>query len=80
MLTRFIHAAMSQAHYEILDGGSFYGEIPPCQGVFAHAPTLEACRVLLQEVLEEWIMLGLRLGHTLPEIDGIRLHVSGEAA
>ncbi len=80
MLTRFIQAAMSHARYEILSDGSYYGEIPGFEGVFASAATLEACRQELQEVLEGWIVLGLRLGHSFPEVDGIRLDVSGEAA
>jgi predicted RNase H-like HicB family nuclease len=73
MLTDYIQAAMAQANYEILEDGTYYGEIPSCQGVYANAPTLEACRAELQEVLEGWIVLGLRLGHPLPEIAGIRL-------
>jgi len=74
MLTKYIRAAMRHARYEILpDDGSFYGEIPGFQGVWANAPTLEACREELREVLEDWIILGLRLGHTLPVVDGIRL-------
>lgn len=28
-------------------------------------------RAQLQEVLEDWITLGLRLGHPLPTVDGI---------
>jgi hypothetical protein len=28
--------------------------------------SLDACRKELQEVLEDWILLGIRLGHTLP--------------
>lgn len=43
------------------------------QGVWANAETLEGCRNELQEVLEGWIILGLRLQHTLPVIDGIEL-------
>ncbi len=44
MLTNYIQAAMHQAGYEILtDDNSFYGEIPGFQGVWANAPTLEAC-------------------------------------
>jgi len=34
---------------------------------------LEACRDELQEVLEEWIIVGLKMGHTIPAIDGIGL-------
>jgi predicted RNase H-like HicB family nuclease len=80
MLTNYIRAAMRQARYEILkDDGTFYGEIPGFDGVYANAATLEACREELQEVLEGWIVLGLRLGHKLPVVDGIELTVEQEA-
>lgn len=77
MLTAYIHAAMHQATYELLpDGEGFYGEIPPLEGVWANATTLEGCREELQHVLEGWIILGLRLGHTIPVIDGIDLNTA----
>lgn len=66
MLTEYIRAAMRRAAYEILPDGTFYGEISGFQGVYANAETLEACREELREVLEGWIVLGLRLGHSLP--------------
>lgn len=80
MLTNYIQAAMRRATYEILPDGTFYGEIPGFQGVYANAKTLEACREELREVLEGWIVLGLRLGHSLPVVDGIALTVEQEAA
>ncbi len=80
MLTEYIRAAMGRATYEILSDGTFYGEIPGFQGVYANAETLEACRELLQEVLEGWLILGLRLNHTLPVVEGIDLTVVKEAA
>jgi len=73
MLTEYVQAAMRQAKYEILADGTFYGEIPGCQGVYANADTLEACRDELQEVLEGWIVLGLQMGHPLPVVGGIDL-------
>ena len=79
MLSEYIRGAMKRAIYEILEDGSFYGEIPGFQGVYANANTLEACRTELQEVLEGWIVLGLRLGHTLPIVDGIELAVERAA-
>jgi len=79
LLSEYIRAAMRRARYEILSDGTFYGEIPGLQGVYANEPTLEACRETLQEVLEGWIVLGLRMGHHLPEIDGISLNVEKEA-
>ena len=65
MLTEYIRAAMRQAKYEILSDDTIYGEIPGFQGVYANANTLEDCREELQEVLEGWIILGLRIGKNL---------------
>lgn len=78
MLTEYIRSAMRLAKYEILSDGTFYGEIPGFQGVYANEETLEACREQLQEVLEGWIILGLRLGHALPIINGIELAIQQE--
>jgi len=77
MLTQYIQKAMHRAKYKILeDDGTFFGEIPGFQGVWANANTLEECRDELQDVLEGWIILGLRLKHKLPEIEGIMLDVN----
>lgn len=76
MLTQYIQAAMKRARYEILaDDGSYYGEIDGFPGVWANADTLEACREELIEVLEDWLLIGLRLRHVLPVVDGIDLNV-----
>ena len=76
MLTAYINAAMHNAHYDILEGGEGYiGKIPGLQGVWANADTLENCREELREVLEEWIILGLKMGHHIPNIDGIELNI-----
>jgi predicted RNase H-like HicB family nuclease len=78
MLTEYIHAALRRAQYELLEDGTFYAEIPGLPGVLANAETLEGCREELREVLEGWIVLGLRLGHSLPDIDGISLSIKLE--
>jgi len=76
MLTGYIRAAMRRANYEILpDDGSFFGSIPGFAGVWANAPTLEACRDELAEVLEDWILLGISRHDPLPIVDGIDLTV-----
>ena len=76
MLTAYIHAALRKAQYEILpDGEGYFGTIEGLQGVWAQANTLEACREELREVLEEWIVLGLKTDHPLPAIDGITLTI-----
>ena len=73
MLLDYIQNAMRLAKYEILEDGGYYGEIPGFEGVWAQADTLETCREELQSALEDWLVLGLRLGHQLPVVAGIRL-------
>ena len=74
MLLEYIQAALRCARYEILaDDGSYYGEIPECNGVYANAKTLEDCREELREVLEEWVLFRVHKNLPLPVIDGIEL-------
>ena len=81
MLTQYIQAAMQQAVYEILsDDGSFYGEIPGFQGVWANAATLEGCREELQSVLEDWILVRVADHLPLPIVDGMELRTQEEVA
>lgn len=76
MLTDYIQAALRKAKYEILDNNEgFYGEIPGFQGVWSNAPTLEACREELADVLEEWIFFHLADNTPLPKVNGINLRV-----
>jgi predicted RNase H-like HicB family nuclease len=76
MLLQYVHTAMRHARYEILDEGEgYYGEIPECQGVFANAPTLEACRDQLAEVVEDWVLLRVSRNLDLPVIDGAEIRV-----
>ena len=73
MLTAYIETAMQQAQYKILEDGSYFGEIPDFQGVWASEQTLEDCRRVLQEVLEEWLLLKLRDNEEVPQLRGINL-------
>ena len=76
MLMGYIRAAMRRARYEILpDDGTFYGEIPGFDGVYANADTLEACREELAEVLEEWILFRVSRNLPLPIADRIQLAI-----
>ncbi len=76
MLIQYIQTAMRQAKYEILsDDGSYYGEIPGFEGVYANAETLEDCRNELAEVLEGWIFLHLADNTPLPVVNGLKLSV-----
>lgn len=73
MLTDYIQAAMHRASYELLEDGTFYGEIRECQGVWANDQTLEMCREELQSALEDWILVRVADHLPLPVLDGIEL-------
>ena len=75
MLSRYLTAAMRHATYELLDDGTFYGEIPVLGGVYANADTLEACRDELAEVLEGWVLLGVSMHQEITPVDGIEITV-----
>lgn len=76
VLSEYLAAALRKAHYEILpDDGSFYGEIPSFDGVYANAPTLESCREELREVLEEWLLFRVSRNLPLPVVDGRELTI-----
>ncbi len=74
ILTDYLDRALSQAEYDKLEDGTFFGRIPSCKGVVAFAATLRECEVELRSVLEDWVLLGLKLGHPLPILDAIDLN------
>jgi len=76
MLTEYIRAAMRKAKYEILpDDGTYYGEIPGFEGVWANSDTLEDCREELEEVLEEWLFLSVSKNLPIPKVDNLELKI-----
>ncbi|MCL5055457.1 MAG: type II toxin-antitoxin system HicB family antitoxin [Firmicutes bacterium] len=73
-LTEYIDGSLAKAIYEKLEDGTYFGKIPPCKGVVAFAKNLKKCEEDLRSVLEDWIILGLKMGHHLPIINGIDLN------
>ena len=66
ILTDYVNRALAKAVYDKLEDGTFAGRIPPCVGVVAFGATLRECEEQLRSTLEDWILVGLKLGHTLP--------------
>lgn len=80
MISQYLSAALGKARYEILpDDGSYYGEIPGLEGVYANAGTLEGCREELREVLEEWILFRVSRNLSVPVVDGPELIIKAIA-
>jgi predicted RNase H-like HicB family nuclease len=74
ILSDYMDQAMARAAYDKLDDGSFAGRIPDCKGVVAFGTTLRECEEALRSTLEDWILVGLKLGHPLPVIADIDLN------
>ena len=73
-LTDYIHEVIALSEIEQLEDGTYVGKIPNCQGVIAFGDTLSECQTQLRSTLEDWILVGLKLGHILPVIAGIDLN------
>jgi len=74
ILTEYIDQLLSLAVYDKLEDGSFSGTIPHCKGVIAFSSSLKECQDELRSTLEDWILVGLKLGHHLPIIANINLN------
>lgn len=74
ILSDYVDQAIAQALYDKLEDDTFAGRIPACKGVVAFGLTLPECEDELRSTLEDWILLGLKLKHSLPVIDGIDLN------
>jgi predicted RNase H-like HicB family nuclease len=75
MLANYLEIAMEQARYEMIEeDGTYWGEIPGLQGVWANHVTLEGCRRELREVLSDWLAIRLRLQLSIPLLAGLNLN------
>lgn len=70
MLSSFLKEKLNSASYKILADKTYFGEVKGARGVWANAKTLEKCRTELKEVLEDWLLLKIKSGDTVP---GLRL-------
>jgi predicted RNase H-like HicB family nuclease len=73
-LSDYISEAITIAKIEQLEDGTYAGKIPNCHGVIAFGETFSECQTQLRSTLEDWILVGLKLGHKLPIIAGIDLN------
>jgi predicted RNase H-like HicB family nuclease len=68
VIRQYVETALRKARYEKLRDGTFYGEVPRLRGVLATGASLEACRDQLAEVVEEWILVRVARGLSVPPL------------
>ncbi len=79
VLTEYLRSALALASYELLEDGTYSGEIEVCPGTIAFGSSLSECQRELRSALGDWLMNALRHGDELPVIDEIDLNIT-EAA
>ena len=79
MIIEYCQKAIERADYKKLDDGTWFAEIPDFRGVWGNGQTVEDCRKELITVLEEWIILKLRDGDPIPEVDGLKIQITESA-
>ena len=71
MILKYIERALKKAEYKKLEDGTWFGEIPGLNGVWASGNSIEECRDELIEVTEEWLLLKIKDNESIPIIDGM---------
>jgi hypothetical protein len=56
-LSDYLDCALSQAEYDKLEDGTFFGRITLCKGMVAFAVILRECEDELRSVLEDWVLV-----------------------
>ena len=60
--------ALERAQYRHVDDGTFAATVRGLRGVIATGATREACRRELAEVVEEWVLVRVARGLTVPPL------------
>lgn len=80
MLSDYLEAAMKRARFENTEQGRIFGTIGGAPGVWAEGTTHDECQDELREVLEEWLILSLRRGESLPVFGEYDINPVGQHA
>lgn len=78
ILSDYLKNALAQAEYDKPEDGTFFGRIPSCKGVVAFGATLRGCETELRSTLEDWVLVGLKLGHSMPVLNDVDLNGTPE--
>jgi predicted RNase H-like HicB family nuclease len=68
VMINYISEASHRARYSVVDGGVFCGTVRGLPGVIATVESLKACRDELAEVVEEWTLVRVSRGLSVPRL------------
>jgi predicted RNase H-like HicB family nuclease len=73
MISEHVTQALARAQYRLLEDGTFAATVRGLRGVIATGATLEGCRRELAEVIEEWVLVHVARGLSIPPSGGRRI-------
>jgi predicted RNase H-like HicB family nuclease len=75
MIHQYIDEALHRASYSVVDGNLCRATVAGLPGVIATGATLEACRDQLAEIVEEWVLVRVSRGLSIPRLGTARVEV-----
>jgi predicted RNase H-like HicB family nuclease len=73
VISRYVEEALRRAGYDKLEDGTFYGKVRGLRGVLSTGETLEECRNQLADVVEEWVLVRVAKGLSVPRLGKIAI-------
>ena len=75
MIQKYIAKALARARFAKLEDGSVCATVPGLKGVLAIGDDRRACKEQLAEIVEEWVLVRVSQGLSVPKLDGIGVQV-----
>lgn len=75
VIVRYIEQALDRARFERLEDGTYCATVTGLRGVIAVGANREACRLQLAEVVEEWVLVRVARGLSIPRLGGVSVRV-----
>ena len=75
MIRKYIAKALARARFATLEDGSVCATVPGLKGVLALGDDRRGCKEQLAEVVEEWVLVRVSQGLSIPKLDGVGVQV-----
>jgi predicted RNase H-like HicB family nuclease len=75
MISTYVSEALRRARYQLIEADLFCATVPGLRGVIATGNSLERCRAELVSVLEEWILVRVAHGRTIPALGRHKIEI-----
>jgi predicted RNase H-like HicB family nuclease len=75
MIRQYVDEALHRASYSVVDDNVYFATVTGLPGAIATGATLGICRDQLAAIVEEWVLLRVSRGLSIPRIRTARIQV-----